>query len=605
MALAIVRWRGPENGRQLFDIDIGNNRYYAWAIGSGSQRRDGIRMLTTRSQTSPLLGPLPAGSRGRAVLDVPDGAFTDEHHHLQLISFRDEELRAPAASDIVAVPPRWQPAQNASLSHAQFLETLAGMVSNVLPFLKDVLPTVGQLFGGVPAAAGAPAAGKTGGPQPDLMALLTELLGQVQKALATPGKAASLSRPARRYSQASWVQLLAALPALMPMLEKVLTPETVQTLIGAGDPNKLMTTLFSGLTDAAKIGQQATDKLHEHLRALNPGLGDDMLAKLLTETQSAGGRRRDGLSRQVRLGLADLVPVELCGYPQVAFSHGGPITLAVSVQAPRPIPRARLTVRVKHAWTLRVIAERSWSFAKVAPGRLPRPVTLPPTVTSRLRPGGEYLIDLTLRWRGRERPLSATICQLIRVAGAATFDSVDTGGRPIRLDDVDRDRAWWHRVWGVDLADRTGRVTADLSYTYRLTGGANHNERAETTERTGSDGRTPHAELTGALDVSLGELSRLCRRLTGAAFDYRTMAALGDPSFAHAFDRTAHTSVSIRGRRGGRVEVWVWPEVKLHTAMLRVPGRISPLTGQILSFETAGVSVPIPALAHVVSTRSA
>src|SRR4029079_15690688 len=133
---------------------------------------------------------------------------------------------------------------------------------------------------------------------------------------------------------ASIAPLLAALPLLQPLLQSVLTPQTVQSLISAADPNKMLQTAIAGRMDAARIGQQATDQLHAHLRALNPGLGDDVLIPLLASMSATAShndqRPRRRLSRVVRLELPDLVPVELSGYPQVAFRSGEDLTVPIS-----------------------------------------------------------------------------------------------------------------------------------------------------------------------------------------------------------------------------------------------------------------------------------
>lgn len=633
MALAIVRWLEEESdGHQLFDVRLGANRFYSWAVGSGSRRVKGVRMLTSTSRRSPLLGPLEPGDRGRTMLRVPGDAFDADHHHLQLLSFRDERMRGPAASPIVDVPWRWSPERSrrgdapadraaasslpARLSHAQFLDALAGIVSQVLPAVQKALPVLGQLFGGAQKAPAAPGPGAQAGPgqaaapQPDLAQLLAALLAQLQKAATPQSSAASLPAPARsrRYSHASWVQLLAALPALAPLLEKVLTPETIKTVVEAADPTKMLKTVFSGLADAAKIGQEATDKLHEHLRALNPGIGDDLAAPLLAGLSGAASSRgpRHLISRHVRLGVTDLAPAELGGYPQVAFRSGDQITLPVTVDTPRPIPAPTLLVRVKDADDLRVLAERSWTYERLDAGRLPAPAVLPAALTHRLPAGREYLVDLTLTWRGRDGLVGATITQLIRLVGERTFDTVQTAGPPVRLDDVTRDREWWHRVWTGELADGLNRVEATLRYGYRMDPRARErNRRVDTRADLAPAGRR---RLTGTidagLDVSPAELSRLAVRLGSAPFDEDTMAALADPSFRAAFARDARATVAVHARRGAQVAVWVWPEVTLHTAMFRVPRETSPLTGQVLAFDTVPVAVPVPALAHVVATRS-
>lgn len=680
MALSIARWRGEHDGHQEFDVDIGSNRYYAWGVGSGTRTHDGVRLLAARSTTSPLLGPLQPSGRGRAVLRVPSDTFTADQHHLQLLSFRDEELRGPAASDIVEVPWGWTPRADRTedpmsaatlsvsesttgtpmprLSEAQFLGALAGVVSQVLPIVQQALPIVGQvapvigrlLAGGAPAAPAAPTGAGPGGsagapasssPAPDLAQLLSQLLTQLQQAgapatAAAPTAAAptggtsgaasvpylrgSYSRgssstgPARalpeRYSRASVAPLLAALPALAPLLQSVLTPQTVQSLIQAADPNRLLQTGIAGLLDAARIGQQATDNLHEHLRQLNPGLGDEALIPLLAAMSTSASydrrRPRHKLSRVVRLALPDLAPVELGGYPQVAFRHGDEITLPVEVDTPRPIPRASLHVCVKDAGTLRWVAERRWKLGRVDPGRLPQTVALPSPVAHRLTPGREYLVEIALNWPGSQGLMGATTSQLVRVVGDALFDSMDTGGPPIRLDDVDRDRDWWHRVYADSVDERGTRLRARLEYELRLDPGSSpriHRSETEVDLEQVTE-RRAEGTLRAGMSVPLPALSRLAARLTGRPFDEPTMHALATPEFAAAFDRAATCSVALSGRRGSQLAIWVWPEVKLHQAFLSRPGQVSAQTGQILSYETEAVSVPVPGLVHVLTTRS-
>lgn len=661
MALSIARWRGERDGHQEFDVDIGSNRYYAWGVGSGTRTHDGVRLLASRSSTSPLLGPLQPSGRGRAVLRVPSDAFTADQHHLQLLSFRDEELRGPAASDIVEVPWRWTPRADRTedpmsaatlsvpepttvapvprLSEAQFLGALAGVVSQVLPIVQQALPIVGQvapvigrlLAGGTPPAAapgGAAPGGSAGGPAgtpgtptPDIAQLLSQLLAQLQQAGAAapvpgtapgaaPGTAPVRAQSGARYSRASVAPLLAALPALAPLLQSVLTPQTVQSLIQAADPNRLLQTGIAGLLDAARIGQQATDNLHEHLRQLNPGLGDDALIPLLAAMSTSASydrrRPRHRLSRVVHLALPDLAPVELGGYPQVAFRHGDEITLPLEVDTPRTIPRASLHVCVKDAGTLRWVAERSWKLGRVDPGRLPQRISLPSPVAHRLAPGREYLVEIALNWPGSQGLMGATTTQLVRVVGDALFDSMDTGGPPVRLDDVDRDRDWWHRVYADSVDERGARLRARLEYELRLDPGTSPRIRRSDTEVDLEQVTERRAEgtLRAGMSVPLPALSRLAARLTGQPFDEPTMSALATPEFAAAFDRAAICSVALSGRRGSQLAIWVWPEVKLHQVFLSRPGQVSAQTGQILSYETEAVAVPVPGLVHVLTTRS-
>jgi hypothetical protein len=412
-----------------------------------------------------------------------------------------------------------------------------------------------------------------------------------------------------RYSYASIAPLLAALPALAPVLQSVLTPQTVQSLISAADPTKLLQATFAGLMDAARIGQQATDKLHEHLRLLNPGLGDDILIPLLASMSATAsyndrqpGRR---LSRLVRLELPDLVPVDVGGYPQVAFRYGEDVSLPLSITSPRAIPRARLQVCLKDAESHHRVAERTWTYDRLQPGRVPEPPVLPSALMHRLAPGHEYLVGLTLTWPGKDGLMGATTSQLIRVVGEETFDSLDSGGAPVRLDDVERDRDWWHRVWAETIDQSSSRMSARLDYEFRLLPNATSNRRTRTAvDLDQVTDRRSEGTMSAGLGVALAELSQLAERLSGEAFDEPTMKALSDPDFAAAFDRKASCKVSVHGGRGDRHAVWVWPEMKLHTAFLKTPADVSPETGQVLSFETRGVQVPVSIPATTTMARA-
>lgn len=653
MALSIVRWQGEHDGYQEFDARIGSNRFYAWGIGSGVVQRDGVDLLARRSRTSPLAGPLAPDERGRVLLKVPTDAFGRDDHHLQLLSFRDQELRGPAASDILEVPWRWSPPDDrldarretssmsmaahtgpsrptpaksadshrpgggTQLSEAQFLGALGGLIQQLLPVLMQALPVVEQVGRAALPAAAAPAANPgatsapagTAGAAPDLGALLAALIAQVRQAQAVPVSRQS-SVAMQRYSRAAIAPaLLAALPALAPVLQNVLTPQTVQSLIGMADPNRLLNTTFAGLMDAARIGQEATDKLHEHLRALNPGLGDELLIPLLASMSVSGAADRSPRfrrSRVVTLELPELATVELQGYSQVIFRRGDDLTLPVTIRTPRPIRNARLQVTVKDPATQARIAERTIRVRTVADGRLPDPVVLPGTVSGRLAPGKEYLVCLRLLWPGRSGLLGATRAQLVRMIGPAVFDNVDSGGPPVRLDDVDRDRDWWHAVWDDAVEERSGRLRARLDYEYHLAPEARANRRRDTLiDLEDATVRRQEGSLRAGLDVSVAALSRLAERLGAGAFDDDTVAALADPAFRELFGRSASCLLDLHGRRRSRLAIWVWPEVKLHDVFLRVAADISPTTGQVLSFDTRPVKVPIPAIAHVVTTRSA
>jgi hypothetical protein len=105
MALAYVELEGADGGDIHLRVDIGSNRYYAYAIGDArtASRVGDFDVLTDTSTRSPLIRVSPE-QRGRALLSIPANAFDDEHRAVQIASFREQSMVGPAYSNLVRVP---------------------------------------------------------------------------------------------------------------------------------------------------------------------------------------------------------------------------------------------------------------------------------------------------------------------------------------------------------------------------------------------------------------------------------------------------------------------------------------------------------------------
>jgi len=265
--------------------------------------------------------------------------------------------------------------REASYSNAMFLDALGGVLRGILPSLGNILP---GLLGGLRGAA-APGGGGAAAPladllrrasDPDLLRALIDLLRQVEGASAgTPsaapaapaaggGAAASLSARAlamgpvprgrrsripsgplprcRHYSEAQVAPaLLAALPALAPLLQQVLNPQTIQTVLDA--PNRATQTVLNGLLDLGKLGLKEQQQLNEHLERLNPGVRDPGLEALLASmslglAQAAADdyARVGSVSIDFELGPA----VSLAGQERVVYRAGRPLAFPLTVETP-------------------------------------------------------------------------------------------------------------------------------------------------------------------------------------------------------------------------------------------------------------------------------
>jgi len=83
MALAVLRYEDASGSTARFDVDVGHNRWFLYAIGDGTTERvHGIETLAAPRFTSGLAGPLPPARRGRTTLEVPLELFDRDRKHV-------------------------------------------------------------------------------------------------------------------------------------------------------------------------------------------------------------------------------------------------------------------------------------------------------------------------------------------------------------------------------------------------------------------------------------------------------------------------------------------------------------------------------------------
>ena len=147
MALALLRpGRVPGTpGTVAFQLDLGSNRYWQFAIGDDTVAKDrGFSVLGAPLFTSPLLGPIPLQALGRTVLEIPISRFDRDHRAVQVMSFRSPGRDGPAVSDIrkVSVAPRARPdAPPIAFSVAHAHAGLPGATDDTLTMRLDQMET--------------------------------------------------------------------------------------------------------------------------------------------------------------------------------------------------------------------------------------------------------------------------------------------------------------------------------------------------------------------------------------------------------------------------------------------------------------------------------
>jgi hypothetical protein len=668
MALAILRFQGVEGDRALFSLEAGANRWYAFAVGAGeADRAHGFAVLRDPVYTSPP-AQLPADGLGRGTVEVPLAHLSRGARHVQVATWRSPRRDGPALSDIVAVPvPRplpdeplpaltfgmgipmqatpsralavpYAPRRERPLSSAMFLQHLASLLPTLLPMVGQV---VGGLMGGarpVPAAGGGGGGTATAAPpqaliSPQTAQLLQQLVQQLlaaasggggaaasaSPAAAAPGggaagavapavRAQGLSRAQPRSEAFVAPALLAALPALMPLLQNVLSPQTIQSVLQTADPNRLLATITNGLVDLGKLGAQIQQQEMQHLERLNPGVTNDAATLLLASMgMSAPREARYRRVESVALDFAAVRPVMLRGRERVVYRTGMDLAFPLDLRTPKPIRDATLRLAVKDARTLEVKAERSFALPFSEAGPLSVVPSLTAGQTAGLRAGEEYIVCVTMTWKNRAgRAVGTSRQHLVTLAGEYLFDSVGEGGEALPLNDVARHRDFWHRVWRGTFSGEYRKRTWEARYHYSLDAAGHANGRMETVTREDADeGRERTGRLKSGMSLSPYVLNALLPQLSDSAqpLSEAEMEALRAPEFAERFAQSARTQLQFRGRDGEEAACWVFPEVRLQEVTLRRIVRAGG-DGQALELAEHRVRFPIPSHIHFVGTRS-
>jgi hypothetical protein len=635
VALALLHYEGSPEGAHEFRFDLGANRYFAFAIGDGEAvEREGMRVLDAVVR-GPVSGPLPESARGRGRTALPEEMFDRDRRAVQLWSYRTADGQGPAVSSVLRVPrgrraddgPLPPPAFAASrvpeglpmtrtvplvrerrLSRGLFLGALAGLLPKLLPAAGQLLPMLGGLFGG---GGGAAPKAVLGGVEkvlgdPKVQELLMTLLKQLTSAAGAPAAdakslAAGFSRAARTDPPLSREMiapaLLAALPALMPLLEKALNPETIKAITEGLDPSKVIGVVSGALKDFANIGLQANEQNMKWLRSLHPSLNDPAMDKLFEGLSLS----KAALEEPPRYRRASAVTLRfeappshvLAGRTRVLYRHGRDLGFPLRVETPRALRGVELELAFKDPRTLETLSRSRFRYPAAESGPL-EPV---PRVSAgrlrRARPGDELLVCATLTWKGRSGPRRGTsVSQLVTLAGGVLFGRVEAGAETVPLNDVEKHRAFWHKVWQTTLSREERRYELECKYYTSADPEARENARMET--RLGTDRAglwRQRGRLMSGIVLSLPTLNALLPQATPhPSLGEDDLGALLAPEFAERFHRAARTHADFEGREGDSVALWVYPEMRVHDVVLSEAdeadghGRVRHLTERTVKF---------------------
>lgn len=440
---------------------------------------------------------------------------------------------------------------------------------------------------------------------------------RVARPVAAPSAPPPLARSqSLQYAEAMVLPaaLLEALPALLPLLEKVLTPETIKTLAENMPTNKLLGAVTDGLKEIGRASNEAQKNTLDVLRDIMPRTDtpEDRLFEALSfglagPSVALDYQRIDA----VQLQFVNRTSMMLQGRSRVVYRQDRSIALPLLVTTPRPIETGVVQLLVKEPTTLEILIEQKYQFETVTSGQLSVVPTLSPEQLKGLAPNEEYLVCAVLLWTGRsqqtkqKKRIGTSISQLVTLVGEYSFDRLEGSAETVPLNDVDRYRPYWHKVWQTDIKSPLRRINFDCKYYYTLEENRTDLARMETLTQLAADGETRQTgRMKTGLILSLNQLNDLLPQCS----QYPTLSEAELSAFRSSetkpyFNYAARTSVEFIGHKPVAVALWVYPEVKLQRIILKQVTQTNS-NGQVLELTEHPVVFPLPAIAHFIGVST-
>lgn len=538
-----------------------------------------------------------------------------------------QELRLPAAQSSAFAY------KEVTLSKAtSFLDFLKGLLPGILSGAKDAVdktveknPNASPVMTGLQQLLGSP----------QILEILQSILGA-----AKPGVAAAKSMSYYPSSRAMTIPipiidaLLKAVPALAPVLQSAVQGVTNPQFIDAIGRNSPVTKILDSSTGIIRDALGLNLDLNTNVEDMSK-FGTDinaLVAHMLNTPSAFAGSKSLSLPGRARAFSVASVPaadLKKAGFsflpvPQVLlsfgyeagdegradlaslhFALGQPMQVPLHLNTPKPIAKALLVLRVIRLDGV-VMAEQRHKLSNLQAGALPILPRLEAGALAGLEPGQEYTLSVRLMWPGKnQQRLGTAVSRLVSFLPHLSYDRVLEADEPlIPLNDLDRHRAAWHKVWGAGLTERFRDIDLDCKYFVTLRRGIQPSARLETlSEFQEGDGDKQGGRLKSGMEWGLEALNALLPMLDkGAPLSQEELRALDTPQFAHRFTQVARIKVDFWGLPGESVALWVYPEVRMTRIALKAIAAVNA-HGQVTAMRAQTVSLPIPEKIHFIGAK--
>ena len=175
----------------------------------------------------------------------------------------------------------------------------------------------------------------------------------------------------------------------------------------------------------------------------------------------------------------------------------------------------------------------------------------------------------------------------------------------VALDNFDAHRDYWHKVWEGQFGEGLRRVDLRSSYYLVLAPQNTSNTRLDSRLSAREEDGVLRGRVKAGLELSPYALNHLLTRLSPSTepWSEAELTALTGADFEERLSQGAQAQCRLRGRRGERGALWVYPEFRLQTVVLTEAHAVDE-NGNVTSLAEKRLPFPIPALLHFVGVKS-
>lgn len=408
--------------------------------------------------------------------------------------------------------------------------------------------------------------------------------------------------------------LTAQLPALLALLPRMAAPDGASS----SDTQRLVESLIAAMLKMKEEDNKAA------ILATNPNLTESerlLLSMSRNGVEQTSTAMRFRLHPGVTLHFVESSAISFHGKSKAVYVKNGDISIPLridSVGKPEPdqvIPKAIVQLIIQDGGTMKPLLEKRFRLREIRLGQSIPGIVLTKEDLQILPSGKDLNIEASFVWPSTRdgKNVGSFKNHHILLTDGYLFDrmgeSVQTN---IPLNDVQRHRAFWHKIWEGTYNSSRWELEVDCKY-YHTLGTSDRLGKMETKARKMADnvaeeGHDPERRkvsihLKSGMEWSVEVLNALLLEVSMPLLTPAQLSALKPTDFASYFQQAARTQVDFRGRSGEAIALWVYPEVMLHRMHLLRVSEANAL-GQVVRTEPEEVVFPHPGAVHFIGTKT-